>query len=89
MKSLRRRRWNGVLSLVWACTGFFALYGDYFHFSPRMAPFVVFGAWWGVAILLAAGRSSPGLDKTPERLIRRAAKVLPAGLARFNIARRR
>jgi general secretion pathway protein G len=54
MKPLTNRRWDGVLSLVWFCGGFFALkIGDFHPDSPVLNFFIVFGAWWGVAVLLA------------------------------------
>jgi general secretion pathway protein G len=54
MRPLSNRKWDGVLSLVWACGGFLALkYGKFYVDSPALHFFIVFGAWWGVAMLLA------------------------------------
>jgi general secretion pathway protein G len=54
MKPLANRKWDGILSLVWACGGLLALkLGDFHLDSPALHFFIVFGAWWGVAMLLA------------------------------------
>jgi general secretion pathway protein G len=54
MKLLTNRKWDGILSLVWLCGGFFTLKYAKFHLdSPTLNFIVVFGAWWGVAMLLA------------------------------------
>jgi general secretion pathway protein G len=40
--------------LIWVCGGFLALkYGNFHLDSPVLNFFIVFGAWWGVAMLLA------------------------------------
>jgi general secretion pathway protein G len=66
MKALSNRKWDGVLSLVWACGGFLALRLGYLHSgSTTLAFFLLFGAWWGIAMLLAVSglrsRSRPSV----------------------------
>jgi general secretion pathway protein G len=54
MKPLTNRKWDGILSLVWACVGFLVLtLGKYHLESPVVWFFVVVVAWWVVAMLLA------------------------------------
>jgi general secretion pathway protein G len=54
MKLLTNRKWDGIISLVWACGGFLVLkYGHLYFDSPFLWFCIVFGAWWGVAMLLA------------------------------------
>ena len=54
MKPLTNRKWDGILSLVWACGGFLALkYGDFHVGSPILGFFIIVLVWWGVAMLLA------------------------------------
>lgn len=53
MKPLSNRKLDGILSLVWALGGLLALKLGGFHSdSPILHFFIVFGAWWGVAMLL-------------------------------------
>jgi general secretion pathway protein G len=66
MKSFICSRWCGVLSLIWVCVGFFALKLSHFNSgSAALTFFVMFGAWWGVALLLAVSglrsRSTPSV----------------------------
>jgi general secretion pathway protein G len=66
MKLLTNRKWDGILSLPWACGGFLALkFGAFHPNSPALGFFIIFGAWWGVAMLLAVSglrsRSLPGV----------------------------
>jgi general secretion pathway protein G len=66
VKPLTNRKWDGVLSLVWACGGFLALkFLDFHSDSPALWFLLVFVAWWGVAMLLAVSglrsRSWPGM----------------------------
>ena len=54
MKPLTNRKWDGILSLVWVCGGFLVLKFGGLHFnSQALGFFIIFGAWWGVAMLLA------------------------------------
>ena len=54
MKPLTNRKWDGFLSLVWVGGGFLVLrYGGLHFNSPAVEFFVIIGAWWGVAMLLA------------------------------------
>jgi general secretion pathway protein G len=54
MKPLTNRKWHGILSLVWLCGGFFALkFGDFHSDSPIPRFFIIFVAWWSIAMLLA------------------------------------
>jgi general secretion pathway protein G len=54
MKTLTNRKWDGILSLVWAGGGFFALkLGNFHSDSPILTFFVIFVAWAGVSLLLA------------------------------------
>jgi hypothetical protein len=54
VKALTNRKWDGVLSLVWACSGVLIFrFGAFGWASATLAFFLVFGAWWGAAMLLA------------------------------------
>jgi general secretion pathway protein G len=54
MNALRKRKWDGVLSLVWAIGGLLPLMLSGFHSdSPTLRFLILFVAWWGVALLLA------------------------------------
>jgi hypothetical protein len=55
MKPLTNRKWDGILSLVWVCGGFLVLKFGGLHFnSQALGFFIIFGAWWGVAMLLGS-----------------------------------
>jgi type II secretion system protein G len=59
MNMLTRRKWEGVLSLVWACAGFLAFKFDLLRSIPILFGYLIlFGAWWGMALLLAISGSS-------------------------------
>jgi general secretion pathway protein G len=54
MKLATVRKWEGLLSLLWACGGFFLLKLGWFRSgSTLLELLVVVGAWFGVAMLLA------------------------------------
>lgn len=54
MKPLTPRKWDGILSLVWFCGGYLVLRFAGLRLSfPGLGNFIIFGAWWGVAMLLA------------------------------------
>jgi hypothetical protein len=50
-----RRKWDGALSLAWVSAVFVGIKYGHFSTSSAVVGFVVvFGAWWGVGMLLAA-----------------------------------
>jgi hypothetical protein len=55
MTTIAKRKLDGILSLVWASLGYFLLPLIYhFNFSSTALLFLIlFGAWWGVSMLLA------------------------------------
>jgi hypothetical protein len=61
MTVVARRKWEGVLSLVWVAPGFVAFeffrvewWGLFDCGSPVLVFLAIFGLWWGVGLLLAA-----------------------------------
>ena len=49
-----KRKWEGFFSLAWVSAGFVALkLSDFYSGSTVVVFFLVFGAWWGVGMLLA------------------------------------
>ena len=67
MSTLTRRRWDGILSLVWVSPGFvaFEFFGvqwwRYISRSPALSLILIFGAWWGFGILLAISGLKSGV----------------------------
>jgi hypothetical protein len=58
MTTLTRRKYEGVLSFLWAVLGYLALRFSGWHTdSSALFFFVIFGPWWGVSFLLVI----PGL----------------------------
>jgi hypothetical protein len=54
MTTSTKRKLDGMISLVWVCLGFWTLkYADCHANSVALTFFIVFGAWWGVGLLLA------------------------------------
>jgi hypothetical protein len=56
MTKLKRRTWEGIASLAWACFGFafFRYWLDHRGFQTLLSVLlVVFVLWWGVSLLLA------------------------------------
>jgi general secretion pathway protein G len=53
VKDLTNRKWDGILSLVWVLGGLLVLkLGIFRAVSPGLGLFMLFCAWWGVALLL-------------------------------------
>jgi hypothetical protein len=62
MSTLTRRKWDGILSLIWVAPGFIAF--EFFGFewwrcisSPALSLVLIFGAWWGFGMLMAISGS--------------------------------
>jgi len=54
MNALTNRKWDGIISIAWACGGLLVLkFSDFHSDSPTLRFFILFGAWWGIAMLLA------------------------------------
>ncbi len=55
MKAFTNRKWDGICSIIWSGLGLLA-YGLGFFFGSNftiLTFFLVFGVWWGVAMVLA------------------------------------
>ena len=55
MNLAAKRKWDGVLSLVWVSAIFLGIKLSHFYATSVLLGFVVvFVVWWGVGMLLAA-----------------------------------
>lgn len=65
MSTLTRRKWDGILSLVWVSPGFVAF--EFFGFewwrfaNSALSVILIFGAWWGFGMLLAISGFKSGV----------------------------
>jgi hypothetical protein len=53
MKTSSIKMWCGIFSPIWVVAGFFALLSQRGSGNMILDGLVIFGLWWGVALLLA------------------------------------